>query len=136
MNIPELLILDTRDDVLVLDTFLKTLPAHKELTADSCVCGIFSFLSDKDNARENVLEYLYELEEKNRTSNMSESDMVKMTELLYQVAEAIWRELVKYGVFTPSGCNWYYAVRLINYDLMLQITDDKETLMEDLYPNG
>ena len=127
------IILNTKIPVRALAGFLNSLPQSYGLTAEGVVFGLFMYLADEENAHEYTLEYLSELREEMKTSTR---DPVKIDQLIdtymYEVARAMWEEMVTWKVYTQSGTCWYYPNRLINFDLVLELTSELESVADDL----
>lgn len=126
------IILNTKASVSALDAFIRTLPFSFDLTTEGCVFGIFSYLADEENAHEYTLEYLHDLKEEMNTSTRDPELIEKLGEYLYEVARAMWEEMVVWKIYTHSGICWYYPRELLNFDLVLFLSDDEDSIKEDL----
>jgi hypothetical protein len=130
--LPKYLILDTKNAVMYFDSFLRTLPPSFDHTTEGCVLGIFGYLVDKENCQDDVYGYLDELYNELQTGQQDPILMDRFIIELEELARALWEQLVVYRIYTHSGINWYYPHSLIGFDLVLELSDDEETVREDL----
>jgi hypothetical protein len=126
------IILDTREAISRFDKFRATLPPSFEITTEEAAFDAFNYLADEENARGEFLDFLYDLKEELRPKVNNDALLDKFCEEMHELARAIWEQLTNYKIYSPTGTCWYYPNRLLGFDLVLELSDDEDSIREDL----
>ena len=106
---PKKIILDTGPILANFDEWKSKQSFIHETTAKDHAAGMFSYIVDSQNARENICGYLTDIEEENE-GKLSDKELFDLLCVLEEMARDIWVQLTLWNVFSASGLNWY------NYD--------------------
>lgn len=129
--LPKTVILGTKKAVSVFNDFCITLPKSFEHTTEGCVFGIFSYLTQEEECRGDVLNYIYDLREELKTGQHNSELIEKFCTELEELGRAMWEEMVNFKIYTASGICWYYPHSLLGFDLVLELTEDTDAIKED-----
>lgn len=122
LNMPQKVILSTAAAVQELRVWLSKQSFRLETEPQNHAGGLFSYITDDENARENVAGYLEEIEEELK-DKLTEKELFELLCQLEDLAQQIWREMKLWNVFSHSGTNWYYFHDMMGDDMVIILMD-------------
>lgn len=118
--VPTGIILETRHVVKWFERQLADIP-EITMSLEDCVQGVFSHLSDKEHASDNVHEYIDDTLEE--LTNLSEEVQERFRNIVYELGQEMWKLLVRHGIYTGYGLNYYYGWEMLGKDFVIKLID-------------